>query len=76
MAKNAPMPSAATFSGNPVDDAALLGGFDRLSGWLGGRWRIPGTGIRFGLVAVNGLLAGLLRSGLRAVRPGGCTGTR
>ncbi len=42
-----------------TDEVAVLAEFDHLSAWMDDRWRIPGTGIRFGLDAVVGLVPGV-----------------
>ena len=41
------------------DRAAIIGEFDRVARLLDSRWRIPGTGIRFGLDPLVGLVPGL-----------------
>lgn len=42
----------------PADAAASLAELDRVARLLDSRWRIPGTGIRFGVDALAGLVPG------------------
>lgn len=41
------------------ETAKVLADLDRLADMLDSRWRIPGTGVRFGVDAVAGLLPGI-----------------
>ena len=41
------------------DRAAIIGEFDRVARLLDSQWRIPGTGMRFGLDPLVGLVPGL-----------------
>lgn len=52
-------PASAGAGATGRDRAAIVAEFDRLARLLDTQWRIPGTGIRFGLDPVVGLLPGL-----------------
>jgi hypothetical protein len=53
----APAPARDTAAGR--DRAAILAEFERVSRMLDSQWRIPGTGMRFGIDPLVGLVPGL-----------------
>ena len=52
----APAPAGQTAA---PDRAAIIAEFERVSRLLDSKWRIPGTGIRFGIDPLVGLVPGL-----------------